>query len=167
MKSEQRLLDALEKRKAVLDERKEAGVAEWLVALHRLFDQITEWLQSFIDAELLRVDRRTVPVTDDDCEPYKAPCLRVSDPAGPWNVDFFPAARYVVGDVTGRVDIPHGVTKHSLLRHGEGVTATWTFRDDRVRSVPSTEEDFVGKPLERDLLFDALAGLLESWEATY
>lgn len=167
MKGEQRLFEALEKRKAVLDERKESGIAEWLLALHRLFDQITEWLQPFIDVELLRVDRRIVPVEGDDCDPYKAPCLRISDPAGPWNIDFFPTARYVVGDVTGRVDIPHGVTKHTLYRHGEGVTATWTFRDDRVRGVPRTEEDFVGKLFERDALLDALAGLLEPWEATY
>lgn len=161
MPGEQRLLDALTRRKEVLDRRREEEIGEWLRSLHRLYDLITEWLQGFIDLEILRVDRRIVPVTGDDCDEYKAPALRISDPAGAWNVDLLPAARYVVGGVTGRVDIPYGPTKHHLLRHGEGEGVTWTFRDDRAWGVPRTREDLVGQPLERDAFLDMLASLLE------
>lgn len=162
MSGEQRLHDALVKRKAVLDERREKGINEWIRSLNRLYDQITEWLQGFIDVELLRVDRRTVPVTGDDCVQYVAPSLVVSDPAGAWKVDFLPTARYVIGDVTGRVDIPFAATKHQLFRCGEGEDATWLFHDDRIRGILPSDKDYM-KPLERNILLDALAALLEPW----
>lgn len=166
MSGEQRLYEALEKRKAELDKRRESGISEWVCSLHRLFDQITAWLQQFIDAELLRVDRREVPITEDDCDEYKAPSLRISDPAGAWNVDFLPTARYVIGNVTGRVDIPFAVTTHQLYRHGEGEGVTWSIHDDRIRGILPSDENYM-KPLERDILLDALAGLLEPWNTSY
>ncbi len=116
--------------------------AEWLGALHRLLEQIREWLREFDAEEVLDIEPYEVARTEHDLGTYDAPALRSRLGAG--EVSVVPMGREVPmmafrgasGESTefaGRVDITDGFRKYNLYREIREGKDAWQVRDERNR----------------------------------
>ncbi len=124
---------------------------EWLGAIHRLLDQIRDWLRESDPEGVLDIEPYEVSRTEQDLGTYDAPALKIRLGAG--EVDVRPIGREVPfmairgasGDATefsGRVDITDGYRKYNLYREMNQGKDLWQISDERNRFTYLNAESF-------------------------
>jgi hypothetical protein len=112
---------------------------EWLGAIHRLLDQIRDWLRESDPEGVLDIEPYEVSRTEHDLGTYDAPALKIRLGAGevsvvPMGRDVpFMAIRGASGAATefaGRVDISDGFRKYNIYREVSEGKDLWQVRDD-------------------------------------
>lgn len=108
---------------------------EWIEDLEKLWATISEWLKKGVDEGLIRLERRTVELDEEDLGTYEAPALDLHFNAdGHRVIKIEPTAMRVVGVIptpgvrilgaAGRVDLRCGPARAMLLRRAPG---KWQF----------------------------------------
>jgi hypothetical protein len=134
---------------------------EWIGAIRRLIDQMTEWLRAADKEQLLELEGTTKRVREMEVGVYDAPGLIIRLEAR--EVTVLPVARMVVGpDLTngiihiarafGRADMGDGATKYLLFRTQVSPAEEWIIVED---------EGFTFKKLNRDSFEEAMQSLLQ------
>jgi hypothetical protein len=116
---------------------------EWILAVKRLNEQISEWLREADPEKLLDV----MPLVFDKAEtglgPYKVPGLKIG--LGDLSVQVIPVARNVVGSprllgdgaqLAGRVDITDGIKKYVIRRILSEGAEFWEVLDEHFGAAP-------------------------------
>jgi hypothetical protein len=113
---------------------------EWLGAIHRLLEQMRDWLRESDPEGVLDIEPYEVSRTEQNLGTYDAPALKIRLGAG--EVDVRPIGREVPfmairgasGDATtfsGRVDITDGYRKYNLYREINQGKDLWQISDER------------------------------------
>jgi hypothetical protein len=124
---------------ALRDRNRSRG--EWLAALHRLFDQVREWLHEADPDDVLEIVPYEVERVEERLGIYDAPALKIR--LGTDAVEILPVGRYAIGPLApqilkgllgaegtggpaaGRVDITNGERKHLIMRSIEDGQDRW------------------------------------------
>ncbi len=134
---------------------------EWIAAVHRLIQQIKEWLREADPNHSLETQDSYHKLREVDVGVYTAPGLVIHYEAR--EVRVVPIARMVVGpDLSnglitvkrayGRVDITDGGEKFLLFRSQKDPTDEWTFVKD---------DGFIVKRFDRQAFEEAMQDLLQ------
>lgn len=122
--------------------------SDWISELNNLFVQFEGWLKPLEEKELLRSERSTQKIQEEDLDPYDAPVLKLSDPSGA-RVHIQPVGRIVFG-AQGRVDFLSGGRRVSLLNDEK---KGWCFRK-------GSDVICALEPLNDESFFQAISQLL-------
>ena len=125
---------------------------DWLGAIHRLLDQIRDWLRESDPEGVLDIEPYEVSRTEQDLGLYIRR-TSIEDPTRAGEVDVRPIGREVPfmairgasGDATefsGRVDITDGYRKYNLYREINQGKDLWQISDERNRFTYLNAESF-------------------------
>jgi hypothetical protein len=139
---------------------KKAMQQEWRESLHRLVQQIQEWLRDSDPEHLLEVEETHHDIREFNVGAYTAPGLVIRLEAR--EVQLIPIARKVVGPLLsgdtismarafGRVDLTNGGEKFMIFRS----------RMDPEEWMIVEERGYVAKKFDRQAFEDAMQSLLE------
>jgi hypothetical protein len=134
---------------------------EWIGAVRRLIDQMTEWLRAADKKHLLEIEETQYKLREVDVGVYRVPGLVIWLEAN--EVRIVPIARMVVGPelsngiirVTrsfGRVDITDGGEKFMLFRSQKDPSDEWVIVEDRA---------YTFKRFDREAFEEATQSLLQ------
>jgi hypothetical protein len=131
---------------------------EWLGALHRLADQLQDWLRQSDPEGLLDIEPYEVARSEHKLGNYNAPALKIR--FGPRGVDIVPMSRDVISTVfdvatgpstslmaeatpfAGRVDVTDGFRKFNLFRQIRDDEDHWWVRDEHDRFTPLNSDSW-------------------------
>jgi hypothetical protein len=142
-------------------DEKKAIQQEWIGAVRRLLDQMTEWLRDADPEHLLKIKECDHKLREIDVGVYTAPGLEIR--LGTQDLQVIPVARHVVGrDLSnglvevarafGRVDLTDGDKSFLLFRSRKDPDDEWVvLEDDGLRA----------KRFDRESFEEAMIGLLE------
>jgi hypothetical protein len=136
----QEFLKSKAEEKGIKDRHRRRG--EWLGAIHRLLDQIRDWLRQSDPEGVLDVEPYEVSRTEHELGTYDAPALKIR--LGAAEVNVLPMGRDVPfmairgasgtpAEFAGRVDISDGFRKYNLYREVKEGRDSWQVRDERNR----------------------------------
>jgi hypothetical protein len=142
-------------------DEKTAIQQEWIGALHRLIQQIKEWLCDADEEHQLEIEEEWHKLREIDVGVYTAPGLVIR--LGARKVRVIPVARMVVGPhlsngtvrvnrAFGRVDLTDGGKKFMLFRSQEDPSDRWVIVED---------EGYTVDRFDRRAFDEAMQSLLE------
>jgi hypothetical protein len=155
------LREALKARREAQD-RGKADLQKWLEDLQALADQIASWVEPLREANLLAVERSTMPVHEVDHGQYEAPWIRMSFPGSNRTVSVEARGLEIVGAVLGEGMSVSGMRGRADMVSASGDRIMLFRNDDRkwvfVGALPGRNGS--QHPVDEDTFATALRWLL-------